>query len=232
MRDLQNDLVSVYGLGTQLAGWSLTNAVSCSADGGVIVGNGTDPAGNPEGWIARLDPPQVSNTQVNGGATQRSRVTDISVSFSTQVSFATTPGAAFTLTRNSDGIAVGFTATANVVGGVTVVTLNAFTGSATEFGSLADGRYTLTALASQISASGQQMASDYQFGDTQGLFRMFGDVNGDQTVNGFDFGFFKNAFGTQAGDPNYLSYLDFNGDGVINGFDFGQFRTRFGTQLP
>jgi hypothetical protein len=112
------------------------------------------------------------------------------------------------------------------------VTLNAFTGSATEFGSLADGRYTLTALASQISASGQQMASDYQFGDTQGLFRMFGDVNGDQTVNGFDFGFFKNAFGTQAGDPNYLSYLDFNGDGVINGFDFGQFRTRFGTQLP
>ena len=49
---------------------------------------------------------------------------------------------------------------------------------------------------------------------------------------GFDFGFFKNAFGTAVGDANYLSYLDINGDGVINGFDFGQFKTRFGTMLP
>jgi hypothetical protein len=154
------------------------------------------------------------------------------VTFSSQVSFAMTPGGAFTLTRVSDNAAVGFTATASVVGGVTVVTLNGFIGSATEFDSLADGRYTLTALASQISANGQQMTSNYIFGDAQGLYRMFGDVNGDQTVNGLDFGFFKNAFGTQFGDAGYLGYLDFNGDGVINGLDFAQFRTRFGTMLP
>jgi hypothetical protein len=61
---------------------------------------------------------------------------------------------------------------------------------------------------------------------------MFGDVNGDQVINGFDLGLFRNTFGTAAGDPNYLSYFDFNGDGVINGFDLGQFRTRFGTMLP
>ena len=73
---------------------------------------------------------------------------------------------------------------------------------------------------------------NFVFNDTQGLFRLFGDVNGDQTVNGFDLGFFRNAFGTQTGDSNYLSYLDLNGDGVINGFDLGQFRTRFGTMLP
>ena len=87
---------------------------------------------------------------------------------------------------------------------------------------------------SQISNAAGQLNGglDYTFGDAQGLFRMFGDVNGDQTVNGLDFGFFKNAFGTQIGDANYLSYLDINGDGVINGFDFGQFRTRFGTMLP
>jgi hypothetical protein len=185
------------------------------------------------GWLANLNSaPQVTATQVNDGNVQRSRVTSLQISFGTQVSFATTPGAAFTLTRNSDSATVGFTASASVIGGVTVVTLNGFTGSATESGSLADGRYTLTALASQISAGGQQMTSDYHFGDAQGLFRLFGDVNGDQTVNGFDLGFFRNAFGTQAGDPNFLSYLDINGDGVINGFDFGQFRTRFGTMLP
>jgi len=51
-------------------------------------------------------------------------------------------------------------------------------------------------------------------------------------VNGLDLGFFRNAFGTQAGDTNYLSYFDLNADGVINGFDLGQFRTRFGTMLP
>jgi hypothetical protein len=127
------------------------------------------------------------------------------------------------------------------MGGVTVVTLNNFTGSATDgFGSLADGRFTLTAVASQISANGQHLDGNgdgspddnYTFGDAQGLFRYFGDVNGDQIVNGLDFGFFKDAFGTQVGDANYLSYMDYNGDGVINGFDFGQFRTRFGTMLP
>jgi hypothetical protein len=42
----------------------------------------------------------------------------------------------------------------------------------------------------------------------------------------------KNAFSTQVGDANYLSYLDFDNNGVINGLDLGQFRTRFGTMLP
>jgi hypothetical protein len=232
--DVQNDLVNVYGLGGQLTGWNLIEGLCCSANGQVLAGDGFSPQGTVQtGWLANLNSaPQVTATQVNDGNVQRSRVTSLQISFGTQVSFATTPGAAFTLTRNSDSATVGFTASASVIGGVTVVTLNGFTGSATESGSLADGRYTLTALASQISAGGQQMTSDYHFGDAQGLFRLFGDVNGDQTVNGFDLGFFRNAFGTQAGDPNFLSYLDINGDGVINGYDFSQFRTRFGTSLP
>jgi hypothetical protein len=156
------------------------------------------------------------------------------------VSFATTVGAAFSLTRNSDGAAVMFTATASVVGGVTVVTLNGFGGSATEFGSLADGRYTLTALASQISAGGQPLdgngdgtpGDDYTFGSAEGLFRLFGDVTGDGVVNGADFAYFRGAFGTAAGNPAYLWYLDFDGDGAVNGADFAQFRARFGTALP
>jgi hypothetical protein len=50
---------------------------------------------------------------------------------------------------DSDSTAVLFTATAGVGGGVTVVSLTNFTGTATEYGSLDDGRYTLTTLASQ-----------------------------------------------------------------------------------
>jgi hypothetical protein len=185
-------------------------------------------------------PARVQSTVVDDGSAQRSMVRSLTVTFSATVSFAGAVENAFTLTRASDGAVVGFTATAQIMGGVTVVTLNGFTGGATNFGSLADGRYTLTAIAGQISSGGQAIdgngdgtpGDNYTFGDPQGLFRMFGDVNGDRTVNGLDLGFFRNAFGTSAGDPNFLSYFDYNGDGVINGFDLGQFRTRFGTMLP
>jgi hypothetical protein len=183
--------------------------------------------------------PRIVSTQVNDGSAQRSRVTSLALTFNYIVSFAGPVASAFALARTGGG-AVSFAASASIINGVTVVTLSNFTGSETEFGSLSDGRFTLTALANQISAGGLQLdgngdgtgGDDYHFGDTQGLFRLFGDVNGDQTVNGFDLGFFRNSFGTQLGDANYLGYMDFNGDGVINGFDLGQFRTRFGTMLP
>jgi hypothetical protein len=183
---------------------------------------------------------QVASVSVNGGAAQRSRLTSVAVTFNGPVAFAGATASAFQLSRIGGGAIGGFTAMASIVNGVTAVTLSNFTGSETEFGSLADGRYTLTVLANQVSADGQQLdgngdgqgGDNFTFGDAQGLFRLFGDVNGDQTVNGFDLGFFRNAFGTQTGDANFLSYLDFNGDDVINGFDLGQFRTRFGTVLP
>jgi hypothetical protein len=183
---------------------------------------------------------QVAGVSVNGGAAQRSRVTSVTVTFNGPAAFAGAVASAFRLSRVGGSAIGSFTAAANIVNGVTVVTLSGFTGSETQFGSLADGRYTLTVFANQVSADGQaldgngdgQGGDDFTAGDAQGLFRLYGDVNGDQNVNGFDLGFFRNAFGAQTGDPNYLSFLDFNGDGVINGFDLGQFRTRFGTMLP
>jgi hypothetical protein len=207
--------------------------------GQVVAATATDPAGNTSEFSHVAPGPTVLSTQVNDGSAQRSRVTSLSVTFSAQVTFAGTVASAFTLTRTGGG-AVSFQASASVMNGVTVVSLDNFTGSETEFGSLKDGRYTLTALANQITLGGQQLdgngdgtpGDNFTFGDNQGLFRYFGDVNGDQVVNGFDLGLFRNTFGTAVGDPNYLSYFDFNGDGVINGFDLGQFRTRFGTMLP
>src|SRR5205085_6545762 len=159
---------------------------------------------------------------VNGGAAQRSRVTDLTVTFSAQVTFASTPGAAFTLARNSDGAAVTFTATAGVVGGVTVVTLNGFGGAATQFGSLADGRYTLTALASQITAGGIQLdgngdgtsGDNYVLtspaGSATGVFRIFGDANGDARVDVADLGAFAGTYLRASPDPAYLAFMDFN----------------------
>jgi hypothetical protein len=185
-------------------------------------------------------PPGVSATKVNDGASQRSRVTDLTVTFNSQVTFATTPGAALTLTRISDGAVVTFTATASLSGGVTQVIINNFGGSATQFGSLADGRYMLTALADQITVGGVQLdgngdgtpGDNYTFGDAQGLFRFFGDINGDRHVDIADFGLFTGTFNLSTGQTGFLAAFDFNGDGHVDIADFGQFSVRFFTPLP
>ena len=183
-------------------------------------------------------PPRVAATAVDGGAAQRSRVTDLAVTFSATVTFATTPAAAFALTRNSDGAAVTFTATANLLGGVTVVTLSNFTGLATQFSSLADGRYTLTALASQISADGQPLdgngdgtgGDDYVLASAgapnppTGIFRFFGDLDGDGDVDAGNFLAFRDVF---LGIAPYDPALDFDGSGSVDAADFLQFRNRF-----
>jgi hypothetical protein len=180
---------------------------------------------------------------MNGGAAQRSMVTSLTVAFNATVTFASTAGTAFALTRIGGG-PVSFTATASNVTGATVVTFGAYTGAETTNGSLNDGRYTLTALAAQITANGLPLDGDgngaggdnYVFADSgqatgNQLYRFFGDVNGDRFVNGADFALFRTAFGTQSPNPNYNAAFDLNGDGFVNGADFADFRTRFGSGI-
>jgi hypothetical protein len=93
--------------------------------------------------------------------------------------------------------------------------------------SLADGRYTLSVLASAIS----NLDGNYDgvAGDnfvlvgspTNGLFRHFGDSDGNGTVNDIDFLAFRLAF--LGSGPMF----DFDGSGSIDGNDFLQLRLRF-----
>jgi len=55
MRDLQSVLTNVLDL--DLTGWSLERATGISADGTTVVGFGRNPAGDIEGWVARIPEP-------------------------------------------------------------------------------------------------------------------------------------------------------------------------------
>jgi len=52
LRRVKDVLVNDFGL--TLTGWKLTEATGISSDGLTVVGNGTDPSGNAEAWIADL----------------------------------------------------------------------------------------------------------------------------------------------------------------------------------
>jgi len=55
MRDLRDVLENEYGI--DLRGWCLGRPNSVSGDGTAIVGTGTNPSGQTEGWIAVLGKP-------------------------------------------------------------------------------------------------------------------------------------------------------------------------------
>ena len=62
---------------------------------------------------------------------------------------------------------------------------------------------------------------------TNGLFRLFGDSNGDGRVNAIDFAAFRSVFGI----PGPASIFDFDNSGSTDASDFAQFRARFGVAV-
>src|SRR5262249_48946326 len=133
---------------------------------------------NPVGPAAR-----VSSVLVNDGAAQRSRVTSLKIAFDQYVTLPADPTAGFILKRQSDNAQPNLMATVDNSGGTTVVTLT-FSGTiAVEFDSLADGRYALSLLASQLNGGYFDGDGDGIPGDdyvlvgspANGLFRLFGD---------------------------------------------------------
>jgi hypothetical protein len=101
-----------------------------------------------------------------------------------------------------------------------------FSDANTESGSLADGLYTLTALSGSVTdgvglnldGNGDGAAGD---NFTIQIHRLFGDANGDRTVNASDFLAFRLAFLTP--EPAF----DFDASGAVGASDFLAFRLRF-----
>lgn len=183
-------------------------------------------------------PPRVTGVTIENGATQRSLITTIDVAFDQPVSFPTPVANAFTLQRQSDGAAVNLM---GVVGGLPstpIVTLT-FTGGAVDNFSLADGRYTLTVLAALVNAGGVPLDGngDGIGGDNfvfaaapapnppNNIFRLFGDSDGNGTVNAVDFNAFRLAYSQGP------SIFDFDADNQTTAADFNQFRLRYGVTV-
>lgn len=183
----------------------------------------------------------VSSFTVNNGASQRSRLTSITVDFTGPVDASTlTSLGAITLTRTAatatgvvgtvvqTGVLSGAFGRINVAptsGMVTSITLtfdNADGSNETsgvEYGSLADGRWQLAIPSLGFTST---------LNDPE-LRRLFGDTEPNGTVDSADFAAFGAAFGTSG--PIGFSMFDYDNNGTIDSSDFGAFGSRFGVSI-
>jgi hypothetical protein len=189
----------------------------------------------------------VASVVVNDGSAQRSEVRSITVTYSTLVDFMGDPAAAFALQHVSDAqflfnlhAAVSITTLNGSF--VTVVTLtfdinqNApaevdpvsiiGTANLVPGPSLGDGRFTLFT-GTYVSPTDTVNGGAGQIG----LFRLFGDANGDGHVDETDLGQFRTTYNSAMGSAEYLYYFDADNSGAIGTIDLDQFRVRFHTSV-
>jgi hypothetical protein len=169
--------------------------------------------------VTVLPRPDVASMTVNDGAAQRSRITSLMVAFDSIVN--SLPANTFALTRPSDGLTVPLNVSTSNTSGVTVATLS-LGGTNLDYGSLRDGVWNLNILGANVvhTISGLAMANISIV-----VKRLFGDGNGDGTVDAGDFALFGAAFGFSS------NAFDFEANGTIDATDFAQFGSRFGITL-
>ena len=162
-------------------------------------------------------PPNASaDAVIDDGSAQRSRVSNITYRFSTDIS--SIDADAWMLSR-VDG--AGVEVIASRVDARTYILT--FTGTNTEFGSVVDGRYVLTLYASGVhTTAGGQLSADASLT----FHRLFGDVNGDGIIGSYDLVAFRSALNATVTDAAYRSYFDFDASGVIDAWDYDQLRLR------
>jgi hypothetical protein len=166
--------------------------------------------------------PPVSGFTVNNGDLQRSRLTTITVAFTTpqdaaafQALGAVTLANGTTTVDTTNGLIV------SPAAGMTtslVLTFAHVETAGVEYGSLADGYW-------RVATPGLGYLSPL---NDPSLRRLFGDINGDGQVDGgTDFAAFA------LGDVTPITMaLDFNADGTIDGgTDFAEFGDRFGRTI-
>jgi polygalacturonase len=214
--------------------WSLASGVgSVNSSFGLYTSSATPGAATVEATAgsasatALVNPvaPVISSFQINDGNPQRAMIDSLTLTFNEAVNLA---GGAITLNLLSQtgGSPTPMTFSLNSPDGGTTWVLT-FTDPSYIGGSLPDGAYQLLVSASGVtSVNGDaNMAGDqsYEF------FRLYGDFDGNGSVNSLDFGTFAAAFGHSVNSSDW--YPDSDGNGVVNSVDFGTFAPNFGHSI-
>lgn len=189
-----------------------------------VVGASLTPGGANTSDTAPLT--TVVSVTIDAGTAQRSMVRSITVTFSNPIEYIGAHG--FELTDQLDVPIAGVILTTSGIGTNTLTIT--FSGSPIVGGSLADGKYRLVIDGDNLYAAGRMVdgKGDMTPGSngTADFHRMYGDGNGDGSVNSTDFAIFRSFFGV-AGPA-----FDYDNNGVVNSDDFAEFRKRFGLTLP
>ncbi len=164
--------------------------------------------------VAEQDGPRTSSGPVlivNNGSIQRSMVDSVTVVFPSAVTLSS---GAITLYNTTTSSSQSMSYSNPSGDGKTW--LVSFSGSDIVGGSLPDGVYNLTVHAADVS--GITLGSDVVYA----FHRLFGDINGDKTVDSTD-----NA-ALSAAISNYDPAFDYNADGAVTAIDNLQLKHRLG----
>ncbi|MEM9824940.1 MAG: GEVED domain-containing protein [Planctomycetota bacterium] len=194
--------------------------------------------GEVEDYVVAIEPaplPQVHRIVINDGRDTRSALDSVEIHFDQLVSLDTgnlSAGIAMLDLDTGDVVPVSMSirevsATAAIPRVHHVVRIEIA-------GTLPDiARYELLLDTDQITSVAGNLVGNHDGGQSyrhvDGLFRKYGDANGDDSVNLLDFADFRQTFGRSEGDTGYLPSLDYNGDGTVDLLDFAAFRRTFGS---
>lgn len=170
-----------------------------------------------------LAPPKVKSVVVNDGSAQRSNVRSVTVTFDALVTLDT--GAIYLV--RGDGTYPTVTPQTTQANGETTVVLT-FRGAGTLAGLLTDGNWSLVVRAARVhrlDLPSVVMAA----GVTEKFHSLYGDSDGNRTVDASDRSAFQSAVGQT--DAASLATFDSDGDGDVDAADQVQFDKRFGRRI-
>jgi len=234
----------VHNLGALLSPGALTPEAFIADFGDIrldriVIGQ---PLIQPSGVVRILIPdPMPIDVEISDGEDQRSLLREIDVTLPGDVQI---DADAFSIVnRNDNSISPAISFTTELVNGSTVATLTFSGDDINGSGSLPDGNYELTINGDLITNAqgivfdadgdgtpGGQLVIGDQAED--GLFRFFGDSDGDRDTDGIDAFLLIGTIFVSADEPNFNGIFDFDGDDDVDGIDAFPFINNIFQMLP
>jgi len=194
-------------------------SITQTADGKIWVFFASLRTGNYDIWCKMRSPHDVAITSVTASVTWvlRNETVTILVEAKNEGDYSET----FTVTVYANSTELNFTSVTVASGDTTTLT---FSWNTTN---VALGSYTMSAQASTVPDEIDTADNTLIDGTVKVKF-LLGDVNGDGKVSLFDAMVVRGVFGSEPGDPNWISEADLNRDNIIDIYDALIIRSQYG----